>query len=255
MTEAHLKSELGERVRTILRRDLRLGPDAKIEDDTPLMGGDFELDSLDMVMLVTSVEKEFGVKLTDADKGPQAFKNVGTLVAFLQNHDQIGDGSGGEATTAASASDGPASGDARPVDLEQRLAGLPHGEPFRFVSRLTELTPMEQGQGEWQLTGDESFFAGHFPQRPIVPGVLISEALAQLSGLVGVEADGEARDGQLAHVDVRFRRAVAPPATLVLHSRLTGTVDPMQHFEVRAEVDGEVVAEGRVALKRGASQG
>lgn len=244
MTDTNMNVELSERVKTILRRDLRLGPDAKIEDDTPLMGGDFELDSLDMVMLVTSVEKEFGVKLTDADKGPQAFKNVGTLVAFLQNHVQVG------ADKAEPATDVPVTAGAGAVDLTKLLAGLPHAEPFRFVTRLIDLTPMQEGRGEWRLTGDESFFAGHFPQHPIVPGVLISEALAQLSGLVGVPASGEAQGGHLAHVDVRFRQAVAPPATLVLHSRLTGTVEPMQHFEVRAEHDDAVVAEGRLALKR-----
>ncbi|MEX0746277.1 MAG: phosphopantetheine-binding protein [Phycisphaeraceae bacterium] len=249
MADSQLQSDLAERVRTILRRDLRLGPDAKIEDDTPLMGGDFALDSLDMVMLVTSVEKEFGVKIARAEQGSQAFKSVGSLVAFLQEQ------AGRPTTVSATPPDAAAAGSkAAHVDLDRLLAGLPHGEPFRFVTRLAELTPMQQGRAEWELSGDESFFAGHFPQRPIVPGVLIGEALAQLSGLVGAPVStDEAQSGELAHVDVRFRRAVAPPATLVLHSRLSGTVVPIQHFEVRAELDGEVVAEGRLSLKRGSS--
>ena len=65
---------------------------------------------------------------------------------------------------------------------------LPHRDPFLFITRLVAVEPGQSAQGSWQLTGDEAFFAGHFPGRPTLPGVLMVEALAQLGG-VAVLAD------------------------------------------------------------------
>lgn len=72
------------RIKQILRNDLKLGADAAIPDDMPLAGGDFDLDSLDMLLLVTSLEKEFGIKISDGSMGREAFASVATLAAFIQ---------------------------------------------------------------------------------------------------------------------------------------------------------------------------
>ena len=136
-----------------------------------------------------------------------------------------------------------------PDEHADLLARLPHRDPFRFISRLISLTPGQAGQAAWSLTGDESFFTGHFPGDPIVPGVLISEALAQLSGLVLPPSKGpQARGGRLAHVDLRFDSSVRPPAEILLKSTLTRTMGRLSQFDVSATVAGAWVARGALTL-------
>jgi 3-hydroxyacyl-[acyl-carrier-protein] dehydratase len=128
------------------------------------------------------------------------------------------------------------------------LEHLPHAEPFRFLTRLGDVTPGVEGSGAWAVTGSEDFFRGHFPGDPIVPGVLIGEALAQLSGIVGL-SPGKA--GRLVHVDVRFDRSVRPPAEMVLRSRRVRSMGALHQFEVSAECCGERVARGSLVLAEG----
>lgn len=71
-----------------------------------------------------------------------------------------------------------------PDPLERALRNLPHGPEFRFLDRLTSLTPGQQGTGEYRVRGDEPFLRGHFPGEPLMPGVILVEAAAQLSGVV-----------------------------------------------------------------------
>ncbi len=75
-----------KRIKALLRRDLKLGADAEVRDDTPLIGGDLDLDSLDVLLLVTSVEKEFGIKIPNEAVSPEAFANVSTLARFVEDH-------------------------------------------------------------------------------------------------------------------------------------------------------------------------
>lgn len=72
-----------EAIKAIMRRDLKLGPAAELPDDLPLIGGQFDLDSLDMLMLVTSMEKEFGIKVSDHSIGREAFQTISTLGSFI----------------------------------------------------------------------------------------------------------------------------------------------------------------------------
>jgi 3-hydroxyacyl-[acyl-carrier-protein] dehydratase len=135
-----------------------------------------------------------------------------------------------------------------PADI---LDALPHRPPFRFLTRVTALRHGESGDAIWCVDGSESFFVGHFPGNPIVPGLLVTEALAQLSGLVGFlrkDATPAATTGRLAHTDIRFKDAVAPPAELNLSSRLTRTFGALCQFEVEARCHTRVVARGRLTL-------
>ena len=220
---ADASPEIIARIKVLLRRDLKLGNDIAIPDDMPFSGTDADFDSLDILLLVTSIEKEFKIKIPSEDVGRDAFRSVGTLAAYVERE----------------------TGKISPA--EDYLARLPHRDPFRFLSRVNHITRGESGEGVWTLTGNESFFAGHFPGAPLIPGVLIAEALAQLSGLVG---PSNVPTGKLVHVDVRFDRPVAPPAELVLRSKLLRTVGELEQFEVSALQNAQVVARGMITLNR-----
>ena len=88
MSQTAPKAETMERVREMIRRDLMLGPDAVIEDDTPLFEGDFDLDSLDALLLVTSLEKEFDIKIPNEQIGQEIFADVITLATYVENQGQ-----------------------------------------------------------------------------------------------------------------------------------------------------------------------
>lgn len=137
------------------------------------------------------------------------------------------------------------------------LDRLPHRPPFRFLTAVTSLDAGRQGQATWAVRGDEPFLAGHFPGNPIIPGVLISEALAQLAGLVGLHVGaegGEEGGGRLAHVDVRFDHPAVPPATIDLTAKHLRAMGALHQFEVSAAVESIVVARGTLILAQAPPQ-
>jgi len=144
---------------------------------------------------------------------------------------------------------------------------LPHRPPFRFLSEVTELVPGKFGEGLWRVTGDEAMLTGHFPGLPIVPGTLIAEAMAQLSGLVafftpraerdhaGCRAETSDQPGKLAHVDLRFKQSVVPPAAIILRSRMRRTIGVFRQFDVSALCNEGLVARGQLTLSAVSGQG
>jgi 3-hydroxyacyl-[acyl-carrier-protein] dehydratase len=234
-------ADLMVQLKQILRRDLKLGPGANIADDMPLVGGDMDLDSLDVLLLVSSVEKGFGIKIPNEAVGRAMFSNVTTLATFIQdNRDKL-------ATNAAT--NGTAVVPAAEIDW---LARLPHGPEFRFLTKVIEVVPGERAVGQWKVDGSEAFFKGHFPNRPIVPGVLIIESLAQIAG-IAMGGHENHQGGMLVQSDVRFDAPVVPPATIDVSAVSKRQVANMRLCDVTASVNGKTVAHGTVAIHVGVS--
>jgi 3-hydroxyacyl-[acyl-carrier-protein] dehydratase len=228
-----LDPDILNQVQAILRRDIKLAAADPLPPQMPLFGGEIDLDSLDMLLLITSIERQFKVRISDRAMGEEAFQSVGSLARFVQERRDAG------IVTASVHEVTP------PTDW---LAQLPHGKSFRFISRIIEVRPGEMARGIWTLSGSEPLFADHFPGNPIVPGVLIIEALAQISGLAGAADSG--RGGKIAHVDVRFEQAVAPPAEIELHSKIVSVLGSLQRCDVSAKVGVNVIAQGAITLHR-----
>jgi 3-hydroxyacyl-[acyl-carrier-protein] dehydratase len=128
--------------------------------------------------------------------------------------------------------------------LNQALARLPHGAEFRFLDRLTRLEPGQSGKGEYQVRGDEHFLRGHFPGDPIMPGVLLIEAAAQL---VGVVAQSDSNTPPLpglkltALKSAKIYGTAKPGETIKLVARITGRLGQLVQAQASAEVNGATV--------------
>jgi len=222
-----------DRVKIIMRRDLKLGSDIILDESTPFVGGEADIDSLDILLMLASVEREFGIKINNEKAGKQIFRTVGTLVDYLM--DKV-----------ASVSHAAAALPTAPVTpVADPLQRLPHQPPFRFVSRLIDYQPGQSARGIWDISGQEDFFAGHFPGRPIVPGVLIGEALAQLSGMA---ANIAGADGRLAQIELRFDSAIVPPAQIELRTRVVRHSGSVIQYEVEAICAQTRLAGGTISI-------
>jgi 3-hydroxyacyl-[acyl-carrier-protein] dehydratase len=129
---------------------------------------------------------------------------------------------------------------------EEIEAILPHRDPFLLIDEVVELEPGERVVALKRVRGDEWWFQGHFPDRPVMPGVLIVEAMAQ-TGAVAVLSQEENR-GRIAFfggIDgVRFKRIVEPGDELELECRLEAVRGPIGKGKATAKVDGQLAARG-----------
>jgi 3-hydroxyacyl-[acyl-carrier-protein] dehydratase len=135
------------------------------------------------------------------------------------------------------------------MDVRQIEKFLPHRYPFLLVDRVVEVEPGKRIVGWKCVTMNEPFFVGHFPGQPVMPGVLILEALAQCAALLVLrDMAPEERAGKIIYfmaIDgARFRRPVVPGDRLELHCELLRAKASVIKVKGQAKVDGEVAAEG-----------
>ena len=124
--------------------------------------------------------------------------------------------------------------------------GLPHREPFIFVDEVLALVPGESAEGRKTFPIHTAFFAGHFPGQPIVPGVILAEALAQISGIAAAQ---KGRSFLLSSIRaMKFPGAALPDEVITLKARKLAVLGPLWQFEVRATISERVVAEGTIVL-------
>jgi 3-hydroxyacyl-[acyl-carrier-protein] dehydratase len=137
------------------------------------------------------------------------------------------------------------------MDIHQVLKKLPHRYPILLVDRVLELDKGVRIRALKNVTVNEPFFTGHFPHRPVMPGVLMLEALAQAAAILSFETEGAVPDDNtiyyFAGIDgARFKRPVEPGDQLVLEVTLLRTKARVYKYAARATVDGELAVEAEL---------
>ena len=137
--------------------------------------------------------------------------------------------------------------DSHALDIEGILERLPHRFPFLRVDRIEEMDGDRSAIGIKNVTINEPHFQGHFPAEPVMPGVLIVEAMAQTAGVLVVESLGKIDQGHLVYFmtinKCRFRQKVTPGDVLELHVNVTRSRGMVYRFAGETKVNGKVVAE------------
>ena len=137
------------------------------------------------------------------------------------------------------------------MDIHQILEYLPHRYPILLVDRVKEVVPGERIVALKNVTVNEPFFPGHYPHHPVMPGVLIIEALAQTAAILSFKTMGNKPDDKSVYYFVgidgaRFKRPVSPGDQLVLEVSLVANKRGLWKFSGQAKVDGEVAAEAEL---------
>ena len=148
---------------------------------------------------------------------------------------------------------------AMPVDVTRIQELLPHRYPFLLVDRVVELEPHKRVVAYKNVTCNEPFFNGHFPGHPVMPGVLVLEALAQAGGLLtqlsaaaAGAVNGDEKLFYLVKIDnARFSRMVVPGDRLMLEVKLKRMIRNMAMYECMASVDGKTVASADILCAEG----
>ena len=143
----------------------------------------------------------------------------------------------------------PANAAGSPLDIRRVMAALPHRYPMLLIDRVESIEPDRAITAVKAVTINEGFFQGHFPGRPIMPGVLIVEAMAQAAGVLAVESLGLADSGKLVYFmaieSAKFRAPVEPGVLLKLHVEFVQKRSTVCKFAGRAEIEGKTVAEAQ----------
>jgi 3-hydroxyacyl-[acyl-carrier-protein] dehydratase len=136
------------------------------------------------------------------------------------------------------------------IDISGILKLLPHRYPFLLIDRLINVSGEESGTAIKNVTMNEPFFPGHFPGAPVMPGVLIVEAMAQAAGAIVLANLPESEAGKLVYfmsIDkARFRKPVLPGDQLYIHVKLQQKRPPVWKYWAEAHVDGKKVAEAEI---------
>lgn len=137
------------------------------------------------------------------------------------------------------------------IDIERIAQMIPHRYPFLMIDRVVEVMPDATAVGIKNVSINEPFFQGHFPQRPVMPGVLIIEAMAQTAAVLVVQTLGAEAEGKLVYFmsidNARFRRPVVPGDQLRIHVTKERSRGNVWKFSGEAKVDGTLVAEATYA--------
>lgn len=137
------------------------------------------------------------------------------------------------------------------ADIQRILELLPHRYPFLLIDRIIEINGETSGTGVKNVTFNEPFFPGHFPGNPVMPGVLLVEAMAQTAGALvmnNLPADDAGRIVYFMSIDkARFRKPVLPGHTVHFPVTLTQKRPPVWKFSCEARVDGTLMAEAEIS--------
>lgn len=133
------------------------------------------------------------------------------------------------------------------IDISEIMSIIPHRYPLLLVDRVTDFVLNKSIVGIKNVTMNEQYFVGHFPQRPVMPGVLIIEAMAQLSAVLVAKSMDSNKNKEVYFMsidDCKFRKIVTPGDSLIMHSEIIQQRNSVWKFKAKANVGGELVAEG-----------
>ena len=135
------------------------------------------------------------------------------------------------------------------LDITRIMQLLPHRYPFLLIDKMVDLDGEQSGTGIKNVTINEPFFQGHFPQRPVMPGVLLVEAMAQTAGALVLEQYDDSAGKLVFFMSIdkaKFRKPVGPGDTVHFHVRLLQKRPPVWKYAAEAKVDGKLVAQAEI---------